>query len=454
MSGAPDVNDLHRANKLSDPMKGKPINGKRPKRDPEPPPLDGDDPELGELIELPTIGGLLESAIARADARRREEERPVPVLGADYSKAIGRGRWPGAHFIVSGTGAGKSQFELQNGLLAARANVPVVYIGLELSALQIALRAIGEETRLPWSAFYIGDVSARQIERAREAIPALAGLPFHCVFGQANDWPISKLDAVLRAARSKYQAGPLSVTLDFLQLVSPTDRAGASDIRQHIGDAAYRVHTLAQRYDASISVVSSSARNNYAALSGDIADAGFSLARPDPLKPPEKRIASPERFVGMSKESGSTEFAAESVTALVRWPGRLVTGEAIVLAVAAKVRCRWPSWAAYTFEKGRFEPYPVTSMDDLPDMPKRKGGKAPVPTSERERRVLEAVKANPNLRSVTQLAQAVGGKTGPTRAAINAMLESGRLKFGDTGIEAVGSVANVRPTNESGRVDA
>lgn len=360
-----------------------------------PPPGRFDDEQAGEPdIELPTLGSVLDDAIKRVDRRREGLEKPIPVIGADYAEALGGGRWPGAHVVVSGTGAGKSQFEIQNQLIAAKAGIPTLYIGLELSALQIATRTMGEESRLPWSDLYIGNVSPEQIERANAAIPSLRGLPFYLDFGMPKGWPISRLELLLIAMRKKYPQGELSVVVDYLQLIAgEISTFGADQLRKQIGDIAYQIHALAMRYDAAVAVVSSSARNNYAALAGDIADAGFDVVRVDGKFKPEKRIASPERFVGMSKESGETEFAAESVTALVKWPGRLPTGETIVLAVCAKVRCRWPRWAAYTFQHGRFSPYPVETMADLPDLRPRHGGRESVGDDDLLARIVDNVRA-------------------------------------------------------------
>lgn len=345
-------------------------------------------------IRLPKLGTLLEPAIARAERRRTGEEKPIPIPFPGWAESLGGGLWPGAHFLVSGTAVGKSQLTIQTALCAAQSGVPTAYVGLELDDVQIALRAVGHEIGVRWSSLYLGRCSEETIARARNAAPAFQDLPFYLDFGPARGWPASRLFALASWLRKAHPSGPLLIVLDYLQLVGqePATDGRAADVRQRIADAAYMTRDVARRFDAAVVVVSSAARTSYGLLASDAAEAGLITSRLAGFSRPVRTIARPHVLVGLGKESGEVEFSADTVTVLIKWPGRLDNGERAIVVAVPKVRAGIERWSALAFDGGRFAELDVASTDDLPAIPKNRGGRQVVADEDLRERVLETIR--------------------------------------------------------------
>lgn len=400
-------------------------------------------------LALISLGSLVEPALARAARRRAGDELPVPVPWPSFAESIGGGFWPGAHFLVSGTGVGKSQLTIQIGLHAALAGVPVAYIGLELDDAQIALRVLAEKTGLKWSGLYLGRCSADELERAKAAGPLITGLPFYVDFGSSHGWPASRLELLVKAMRGKHPTGPLLVVLDYLQLVGDEVTAfdRRPDLRERIGSAAYAARDVARRYDASVLVVSSVARAHYGLLAGDVREAGL-VSREQPGQLGRSRsILNPHVLVGLGKESGELEFSADTVTVLVRWPAPLESGETAVLVAVPKVRCGLPRWSAMRFW-GRFEELPIQSLDDLPEPPSRGGRGNPVSPDDMRARVLETVRRQPGLKSMRAIAERTTGRQTDLFKAIKTALADGALANNDGAFEVVPSGSQAEGGNQ------
>src|SRR5690606_13955964 len=128
-----------------------------------------------------------------------------------YNEILSGGYWPGVHTTIASTGVGKSTFQFQTALHAVRKGIPVLYVGLELSEFQVALRSIAEAAGMGWSRFYTGRYTDRDIQRAREVMPALADLPLYLEFGTAHGWAPSNLVSKVALIRKRHPTGPLLV---------------------------------------------------------------------------------------------------------------------------------------------------------------------------------------------------------------------------------------------------
>jgi len=118
---------------------------------------------------LRKLSELIEPALERAQLRSSGKEKPVPVPFREYAGILQGGYFPGVHAIVGGTGVGKSQFTFQTATHAAREGVPTLYVALELSEFQVALRTLGETAGISWSRMYTGRIREGEVDKARAA---------------------------------------------------------------------------------------------------------------------------------------------------------------------------------------------------------------------------------------------------------------------------------------------
>ena len=308
--------------------------------------------------DLPRLDALIEPAIDRAERRTKGIERPVPLPWPMLSGHFGGGLWPGVHYVVSGTGIGKTALALQWALHAARADIPALYIGLELEPMQIALRVIGEAAGVPWSTLYTGQAGPALIKRARDAVPKMCGLPLHVVLARPQGWPSSDLPPLVAAMRAVYPepdgpgSAPLLVVVDFLQIIGdePDANGRSLDLRERIGRAAYRSRDVASHFSASVLVVSSAARDKYGQLGRVADDAGLVWDADDRGRPIRRRVVRPDALVGLGKESGEIEYSGDSVSVLARVPESDVSeGGCDVFFVTAKGRATGATWSPLHF---------------------------------------------------------------------------------------------------------
>lgn len=412
---------------------------------PEPPPWMDEDVANLPPVEEPSVdeplrlAAILEPALERAEKRRTGEERPVPVPFRDYGEVLAGGFWPGVHTQVASTGAGKSQFMFQCATYAARENVPVLYIGLELGAFQVACRTLGDAAGTAWSKLYTGRCTARDIERAREALPDLTGLPFFVEFGTAHGWAPSNLITRAEQIRKLHPTGPMLVVLDFLQLVGaePVQFGGQPDLRERIGRASYAGVHVANTLGASVVLISSSARTNYGILGGDSKGAGLVTNELPGRTGPTRTILAPDVLMGLGKESGEIEYSAESQTVLMKWPAALENGERVVIAAIPKLRYGPPSWVPFRFWH-RFDELPFQTLDELPEPPSKGSRGLVVASDEYEARVLATVRQFPGLRSKNDISSKTSGSKGTVNKAIDRLLAGGKLTLDATGFSVTG----------------
>ncbi len=301
------------------------------------------------------LGSHLGDALLRAHRRANGKERPVPIPFPSLAPHFGGGLWAGVHFLVAGTGLGKTQLGLQVGLHAARAGVPVLYLGLELEPMQIALRAMGDASGVPWSKLYVGDAHPNMLERASVTLDELAALPFHTEFGRPNGWPqerITELGAKMRAYYPEADgpgSRPILVVLDFLQLVGDTT-GETLEIRERIGRAAYRARALGAEKNISVLVISGVSREARRTLADAVAAAGFAYDEDEHGRPVNRRILTPDALQGLAKESGDVEFSADTLSVIYKEPATFEPGGGVdVVFATVKARACRETWSPLRF---------------------------------------------------------------------------------------------------------
>ncbi len=303
-----------------------------------------------------TFAASLERAERRSDGREKPIALPWPVL-ADH---FGGGLWPGLHFINKGTGVGGTQFALQVATCAAKADVPALYVGLELGQLDLALRMLGEEARVPWSSLWTGQAGPAYIARVREAVPRLQDLPFHYEVARPHGFAASALLTSVEGMRAQYPEAdgpgsrPMLVVVDFLQLFGdePDDR---QDLRVRIGQASYVLRDVANRLGVVVLCISSVARERYKLLSEIHSVGELAWELDEDECPVNRRIGNTDAIVGTGKESGELEYSADSVSVIAKvpetWDG---TGCDVVFATA-KGRATGAMWSPMRFTGFRYE---------------------------------------------------------------------------------------------------
>ena len=319
--------------------------------------------------------------VARLEARVRGDEKPLPTPWPTLNRALtGRdtdgGFWPGLHFLVGGTGAGKTQFAMQCALEAAKRDVPVLYVNLELAPLDLFARMAALLTGQKWSKLWNG---TETLATEGDPIATLQALPFHWI-DAARGWDYTKLvphTEALRLHHNTPKDSPVLVVVDFLQLMGGPKEA-REELRERITSASYACRTMARDHSAVVLAVSSIAREHYQKVSVDTGKKKtltYNKGTPeeytkevDPIRPWDKL---PGELVGLGKESGDLEFSADSVLVLCqeKWTGTAPPkdGTPVHLAVA-KLRAGAGSWVDLRFNgseltEGSARPTLGTALD-------------------------------------------------------------------------------------------
>lgn len=333
-------------------------------------PVSGPEVRLGPPLPR-RLSDVLDNAFALMDARAEGREKPISTPWRDINEQLDGGFWPGCHVLVGGTGAGKSAWALQLALHALHQGTRVVYVSLELDEEQIALRLAGELTRRAWSKLYNGQASAADRELAREQRQLLASLPLYIESGTASGWTPQRMVQIVESLRAEDAQGPLLVVVDFLQLVGcePEERV---DVRERIGRAAYAARGIARQYKATALLISSVARNNYASVSDyDVlsqARLSGEAARGILL---DRIMFRADALVGMGKESGEIEYAADSVTIAVSLPSSTPRTARSIVFATAKLRSGRPGWSVLQFDGHRFADAPDGGLAVLTQLTER-----------------------------------------------------------------------------------
>lgn len=344
---------------------------------------------LGELLAkaLPELAPPRPATTSFAEASKRAmeliarrvsgDEAPIPLPFQDLTDQFGGGLWPGLHFVTSTTGTGKTALALQIARRAARNGSEVLYVPLELDAPQLAIRMISDtlwdewrangkpqgEAPPSWSDAYEGRMStttgtaaghaAQFNEPWRARFESVVIDHFHVIEATPGSWDAmtleAELDSVLKSG--SVPKHPPLIVVDFLQLVGPLGgtNGGKQDARERIGLVAYHLRDLARRRGVAVLVISSTARTNYGQFYGEKSKDSAPRVRFNDGEP--RTIDRGYLLEGSGKESGEVEYAADSVSALLRAPD----GQSIFATV--KGRSRGPSrpqWCALRFEGGRF----------------------------------------------------------------------------------------------------
>lgn len=391
------------------------------------------------------IKELIGDAMSRVDRRTAGLDKPVPTPWRQLNETMGGGLWPGAHFLVAGTGVGKSQLSFQIALHAARMGIPVGLIALELDQMQMVVRLSAEQAGLEqWSHVYNGKAGESDIARVKKAAEEVGRMSIVTDFGRAMGWSASRLAHVVETMRDRHPSGPALVVLDFVQLIA-AEEGKQIDLRERIGRAGYAARELAREKDVTVIIVSSTARENYKKLSQTMKELRLG-------KSPKhnggffRKVWAPDNLIGMGKESGELEYAADSVHVLLQpaTPAdcheeitRTRLNGRVVVCATVKVRAGFPSWFALGFTKGRFHELCEDAQNSIAPTEDecRKTGRPEKDVNDYIGAVVKAVKAatdnNTPLSTIKGVREVTGGNNVKVREAIKTALEEGYIAHED-----------------------
>lgn len=310
---------------------------------------------------LPHVKDALIHAIERSKRRQNGEESAIPTPWPDINYALGDGFWPGLHMLVGGTGIGKTQWLVQVMTKAAVEGTPCIYVGLELSAEEMACRFMGELAKVGWSKISRGKCSDEEGERVLKAASTLNHLPIHLPHAIAGKWAVDDLRALCRQVRREHPKGSPLIVIDYLQLVG----GEARDLRERVGAAANAAREMARELDLTLLVVSSTARANY--QSADLLKRAGLIVEPGTAGEVRGFVA-PEAIVGLGMETNSIEYGADSVLVMMRVEGESQKdGAKPVFLGMPKIRAERPTWGALRFDGFRFResPHDIERLAEL-----------------------------------------------------------------------------------------
>jgi hypothetical protein len=301
------------------------------------------------------LGELLAPAMARVDRRARGEEKPIPLPWPVLADHFGGGLWPGVHYLTKGTGIGGTQLALQLAVHAGRAGFPCLYGALEMGDFDLGVRAIGNESGVPWSALYTGCAGDAYLARAREVVACLDGLPIHVEVTKPMAYSVADLVAAFEQVRALYPGEqPMLGVVDFLQLFGDEPNAD-HELRQRIANASYALREVSVRLNVAVLAISSIAREGLKRLPDMLTQAGLVWDEDDSARPVNRRMLDPDAIVGLGKESGEIEYSGDSVSVLARVGGTFDGHGCDVIFATAKGRATGAMWSPLHFTGYRYE---------------------------------------------------------------------------------------------------
>lgn len=224
---------------------------------------------------------------------------PTPLNG--LNDALDGGFWAEPYFLIGNTGVGKTQLALQFLHDAVKAGVPGCYISLEVPRNQVVCRVLSIAAGVDWSPIYRG-LDKPGLEELKAIAPKVARYPLHFANVGWDLWSYENLAGVAQEMGATYPNERVFIVLDFLQIVGGA--YSDEDIRSKVRHAAYTASRICDQMDATVLVLSATARDKY-----KLCD---ERQRAPKEKLPEVGAGVPVWLQGVGKESGEIEFAASN----------------------------------------------------------------------------------------------------------------------------------------------
>jgi replicative DNA helicase len=187
-----------------------------------------------ESFDLANFGGRNAQAVGRIstdvlrqlDAAMRKGDGVTGVPSGITALDGLTGGWQDTDLIILAArpGMGKTAFVLNNAVRAAKSGFPVGMFSLEMSAGQLVKRIIASETGISSNLIQRGKVSGDDHRRITDAAQEMSALPIYI-----DDTPgLNIFEMRAKARRLKMQHGIRLLIVDYLQLMSGSDRNGSN----------------------------------------------------------------------------------------------------------------------------------------------------------------------------------------------------------------------------------
>lgn len=172
---------------------------------------------------------LLEIGVQSAIMRHNNQDRLLGLsFGAGFPKSneILQGLRPKSFYVMAATqGTGKSMLALEWALdMAYRQNIPVLWISLEMSELDISNRILSKITAVPAKLMMSGKTTTEELAKMATTAPEFGGKPLYMV----NTGSISVSQIVALVRKMKQTKGIQAVFLDYLQLIRGSSSASTN----------------------------------------------------------------------------------------------------------------------------------------------------------------------------------------------------------------------------------
>ena len=189
---------------------------------------------------------VLRTAEEAAKARERGGIVGIPTGVRELNTETGGFRRSDLTVIGARPGMGKSALLNTIALAAAKGGHPVGIFSLEMSAEQLVARMVSAESKVNGRHIGSGNLHDADWQKMQPAVDSINGLPLHI-----DDSPaLNILELRARARRMKMMHGVEIILLDYLQLMSPVERAGNRE--QQVAEISRGLKQLAKELDVPV----------------------------------------------------------------------------------------------------------------------------------------------------------------------------------------------------------
>ena len=205
---------------------------------------------------LVPVSSALDGALAQAEAAFKANGRIIgaPTGLADLDRKLG-GLHKGNLIVLAGRPAmGKTAMATGFARATAEAGRPVVFFSLEMSADEIGLRMIAEETGTSVEQVRAARISAEDIADMVAVRDRLAGLPIHIDDDGGSTIPYIRL-----RCRQLHRVRPLGlIVVDYLQLI--TSRHRSDNRTAEVSEITRQLKLIAKEFDCPVLALSQLSR--------------------------------------------------------------------------------------------------------------------------------------------------------------------------------------------------